>query len=331
MTESTKAESVGQVLNAALAGDVSAASRLVDHLVDPSPQVQAAALNAVQSCSELSLWTRLLALRAEGTWGDARDPLVAPGSLKHHRLALQLYALFVDDPVPATIAAKEEALMVGLRDARPAVRANAAGLLGVRRMRRAVDALLVALQDADAEVRRRAARALGRIGDPAAAPALVGALASPDGVLRQNARAALVALGAAAVPRLVEALACSSDQVRWEAAKALAEISSPAAAAALVRALEDDNGGVRWVAAEGLIALGREGLEPLLRALIERSHSPWLRQGAHHVLRMLARRGYEQVVAPVLAALEGAGPALEAPIAAVQALDALRGTSPPPH
>lgn len=325
------AESVEQIIDAALAGDVLAASGLVERLIATDPQVQALTLDALRARAEPLLWANLLALRAEGTWGSTRVPHLLPGSLKHHRLALQIYALFAEDPHPALAGVKEDALLAGLRDARPAVRASAAGLLGVRRSRRAVDALLVALQDADLEVRRRAARALGRIGDAAAVPALIDALASQDGVLCQNARAALVALGAAATPRLIEALERAGDRVRWEAAKALVEIGSPTAAAALVRALEDDNGAVRWVAAEGLIALGAEGLEPLLRALIERSDSPWLRQGAHRVLRALAVRGHRRDVAPVLAALEGVEPALEVPIAAMQALDTLRGVRSLPH
>lgn len=331
MAESVVATSVEQTINAALGGDVAAAGRLVDLLVDRDPQVQAVTFDALQARSEPSLWTRLLTLRAEGTWGSLRLPELVPGSLKHHRLVLQIYALFAHDPVPRTADAKSEALLQGLRDARPAVRANAASLLGVRRAREAREALIAALEDADAEVRRRAARALGRLGEAAAGPALVAALASADGIVRQHARAALVTLGPAAAAYLIEALAHASDQVRWEAAKALAEIGSPAAAAALVQALEDDNGGVRWVAAEGLIALGREGLEPLLRALLTRSHVPWLRQGACHVFRALARRGLDAVVAPVLAALEGVEPVLETPIAAVQALDALRSPAPPPH
>jgi hypothetical protein len=140
---------------------------------------------------------------------------------------------------------------------------------------------------------------------------------------RMSAREALVAIGGPAVPALTEALVNPIRHVRWEAAKALGQIGDPAAAEALVRALEDEIFGVRWLAAEGLIAVGRQGLKPLLQALIHRSDSDWLRQGAHHVLHELARAGLEEV-RPVLAALEDIEPSIDVPPAARTALDALK-------
>jgi HEAT repeat protein len=125
------------------------------------------------------------------------------------------------------------------------------------------------------------------------------------------------------VTPLIEALAGGDTQTRWEAAKALGYLADPDGAPALVRALRDEEFGVRWLAAEGLILLGRDGLEPLLRALMERPDSVWLRQGAHHVLRVLSRRGFREVLQPVLAALDGLEPWLQVPLAAEDARDAL--------
>jgi hypothetical protein len=87
---------------------------------------------------------------------------------------------------------------------------------------------------------------------------------------------------------------------------------------------KDEDEGVRWVAAEGLIELDRAGLEPLLRALIWRSNSPWLRHGAHHVLSTLARRKGGSWLDPVLAALHSYTPGASVPLAAARALRALR-------
>jgi hypothetical protein len=159
---------------------------------------------------------------------------------------------------------------------------------------------------------------------PEAVGSLTAQLASDDGLVRVNARQSLVAIGAPAVASLIEALRDANSQVRWEAAKALSEIVDPAAAPALVRALQDRGFGVRWLATEGLIALGSRGLTPLLRALVERSDSVRLRQGAHHVLHDLARRrDLTQVLQPVLAALDGIEPSLQVPVAAEAALEAL--------
>jgi HEAT repeats len=159
---------------------------------------------------------------------------------------------------------------------------------------------------------------------------LVAELASDDGPTRERARLALVQVGSPAVPLLVEALGDRRQQVRWEAAKALVQIADPAAAAAFVGALEDREFSIRWLAAEGLIALERAGLEPLLRALIERPDSFYLREGAHHVIHDLHHRGgpLKPVLEPVLLALDGTEPGLAAPWEAERALGALAGPGP---
>ncbi len=162
--------------------------------------------------------------------------------------------------------------------------------------------------------------------DPAAIRALVDILCDKNTLKRHRARLSLVDIGRPAVPYLMQALEDSHAEEckRWEAAKALSDIGDPVAAPVLIDILgQDEHFGVRWLAAEGLIAMGRGGLVPLLNALIQRSDSAWLREGAHHVLRTLAGRGLYTYVAPVLTALEDMEPAVQVPPAARAALDAL--------
>ena len=161
--------------------------------------------------------------------------------------------------------------------------------------------------------------------DPASINSLIANLTSEDGMLRVNARRSLVAIGGSSVPSLIQALANRNKWMRWEAAKALGQIGDPAATQALVIALEDRVFDVRWLAAEGLIAIGREALVPLLHALINHPDSLWLREGAHHVLHDLARGKLDEVLQPVLAALEDIEPSVEVSFAAEKALDALTG------
>jgi len=118
---------------------------------------------------------------------------------------------------------------------------------------------------------------------------LIADLGSKDTPVRIKARQYLVAIGEPAVSPLVEALAHRNQWVRWDTAKSLGQIDSPAAAQALVRALEDDMFDVRWLAAKGLLTVGRDALVPLLHALLERSDSELLREGAHHIFHDLAR------------------------------------------
>jgi HEAT repeat protein len=149
---------------------------------------------------------------------------------------------------------------------------------------------------------------------------LVAELYSQDGAKRERAREALVDIGAAAVDPLIEVLQGAGHQEQWEAAKALGEIGDPAAAPALVSQLVNDHFDVRWLAAEGLIAIGRQALKPLLAALAEQGDDELIRSGAHHVLRGLAGEGFQEEIAPVVEALEGPDPDVEAPRAARVAL-----------
>lgn len=125
-----------------------------------------------------------------------------------------------------------------------------------------------------------------------------------------------------------EALLAQLDQgdakARWEAAKELGTLADPATAPALVAALEDEDGDVRWVAAESLVALGRAGVVPLLEALASRSQSVWLRSGAHLVLQRLPRASTEDVLTPIVHALESVDAQFTVVAPATAALRTLR-------
>jgi HEAT repeat protein len=136
--------------------------------------------------------------------------------------------------------------------------------------------------------------------------ALVAQLASKDGMQREEAREQLAGIGRPAVRPLIAALEDRRETVRWEAAKTLGMIGNRRAAPHLVKTLEDEEFDVRWVAAEALVAIGRASLPPLLLALVARSSSVPLREGAHHVLRRMRLESEHDaaLIDPVLSALE---------------------------
>jgi HEAT repeat protein len=152
---------------------------------------------------------------------------------------------------------------------------------------------------------------------------LLAALGHHDPAERAQAREALAAVGRPAVPGLVKLLGDRRPHVRWEAAKALTPIADPAAACALVDALQDRDADVRWVAAAGLIALGCGAVRCLLRALIERPDSKWLREGTHHVFHELAGKRVFSALRDVLDAMDQPEPEMAVPLAAYSALHAL--------
>jgi HEAT repeat protein len=145
---------------------------------------------------------------------------------------------------------------------------------------------------------------------------LIADLTCDDVVLCQKARKALVSIGKPAVPSLVKLLPHQKEQLRWEAVKALSQIADSSTTRVFLDSLEDKDFDIRWLAAEGLIAIGKDVLAPLLKALINHSDSIWFRNGAHHVLHDLARRGLYDKVRPVLFALEDVEPSIEVPLAA---------------
>ena len=154
---------------------------------------------------------------------------------------------------------------------------------------------------------------------------LIADLASRDRQTRLQAREALITIGQPVVSPLLTALTDPNDQVRWEAVKILGKTGGPATLPLLVTALEDDNPGVRWAASEELITAKQAGLAPLLRALIKHANSVRLREAAYHVLHSLAdaTQDLEDLVLPVLTALENIEPAMTVPLAASNVLKRL--------
>jgi HEAT repeat protein len=155
--------------------------------------------------------------------------------------------------------------------------------------------------------------------------ALIEELDCDDIIPCQQARRELVSLGSKAVGPLVEALSSNRAWVRWEAAKALGQIRDTSAVKALVAALEDREFDVRWLAAEALIRIGPASIEPLLATLEDHGDkSLTLRRGAHHVFHDMNRGAYDELLRPVMAAVDDSAPAVEVLLAAGKALDALK-------
>ncbi|EMI52897.1 HEAT repeat domain-containing protein [Rhodopirellula sallentina] len=151
-------------------------------------------------------------------------------------------------------------------------------------------------------------------------------LASDDGVIREQARNRLVAKrGPDVVRALVGELVDPRKRVRWEAAKALTEIGDPVAALPLVHAMTDSDDEVAWLAAEGIASLGDVGLSAALSGIAKDCKSLEYCKVAHHCLKGFRKLDlHEEIIAPVMSALEGFEPKLSAPVAAYRALRELK-------
>ena len=152
----------------------------------------------------------------------------------------------------------------------------------------------------------------------------VSALSSMEAVTRERAREALIRIGSPAVEGVVELLKHPQQHARWEACKTLEGIAHPSAASSLVEAMADEDQDVRWVAGAAMIALKRDGLEPLLVALMDKDRVARLQSAAHHVAHELSRKELEEVLGPLLEALSVPDAELAVPVAAEKALKQLR-------
>lgn len=148
---------------------------------------------------------------------------------------------------------------------------------------------------------------------------LVAWLAGDDWQLRRGARFELAARSESAPAALIDTARRGGTEARLEAVRVLRDIADPATVPTLIAALEDRNPSTRWAAAEALITVGQPSVRPILRELINKSDSVWLREGAHHVLQHLV----DPVTSPVVNALEGPYPSITVPPVVHEALKAL--------
>ncbi|HAJ38631.1 MAG TPA: hypothetical protein DCL15_23435 [Chloroflexi bacterium] len=119
--------------------------------------------------------------------------------------------------------------------------------------------------------------------------------------------------------------ATAASQDREEAIAYLGSHPSAEAIDALIELLETDDAGVRWKAAEALAGLGKAALTPLLHALVNKSDSRWLLEGATHVLRNNRDHNVAKMTEELRAAMKGSGAAVATVTAAGELLVKLAG------
>ncbi|NJN67062.1 MAG: HEAT repeat domain-containing protein [Chloroflexaceae bacterium] len=150
---------------------------------------------------------------------------------------------------------------------------------------------------------------------------LVARLSDPDVVVRDRAASALVLMDRRVVGLLVEELNHPDYRMRLGAARVLRDRADPGVGPYFIEAMNDAELEVRRVAAEGLIALGDDGLELVLEALINLSwKNPTFREEADHVIRRFSSGKFRRFLEPVTEMMEGTEPAAWVPLMAYGAL-----------
>lgn len=302
-----------ELVAAAAQGKRGAAWRLLHWIGEESRE----ALAAIRRFPDESLLWHLLEWLALGTW--VGKPFRVPPAMRQPHFRTQVRTLFLPGPgVPEGLA--RQVLFAGLRDARPAVREQAAHLLGILGDPATAPDLLNALHDASPAVRVQAAKALGRLQLPEAVPALVEALHMHDEALASQVRLALLQLGASVIPTLLEAARSPDAWVRWHVLRVLGSLHDQRGLPALVQALADNDYAVAWMAARELAAMGTPVVRPVLHLLMTAPLTPWLMETAAYVLRRQHQQQLQPVLAPVIRAMHSTDYRIEVPLAVEQAL-----------
>ncbi len=302
----------------AAAGRRGAAWRLLHWFMEDDPR----AVVAISHLEDDRLARNLLEFIALGTWAGKR--FVVPVPLRSPYTRTRLRTLFLPGSGMDYFRA-ERVLISALRDARPAVRAEAIHILGIMESANAAPSLIEALQDPVPAVRLQAAKALGRVRSSLAVPALLTALRTADEQLGSQIFAALVQIGRPAVPLLLDESSSNSSWIRWHSVRALTEIRDYRALPVLVRALHDPDRSIAWLAAKGLPHYGRACIEPVLQMLIITETSSWLAETASFVLHNLYARDQrlKPYLEPVVRSMHDVAYQIGAPTAARKALAAL--------
>ncbi|HQY89976.1 HEAT repeat domain-containing protein [Caldilinea sp.] len=100
---------------------------------------------------------------------------------------------------------------------------------------------------------------------------------------------------------------------------------TPDAIDALIDLLETDDAGLRWRSADALARMGRPALAPLLHALVDKSDSRWLLEGATHVLHDNRDHKVAKMTEGLRAAMKGSGAAVATVTVAGELLVKLAG------
>jgi HEAT repeat protein len=307
-----------QILAAdAAAGRRGAAWRLLYWIIENDPR----AIIAVASLDDDRLAQHLLEFIAMGTtW--AGKPFVVPVPLRSAYARTRMRTLFLPGSGIDSIRA-ERVLVSVMHDNRPAIRENAASILGLLGSPTATPVLVEALRDPVPAIRLQAAKALGRVGDPSAVAPLLTALQSADEQLGSQIFSSLVRLGPAAVPVLIETSTSGSAWMRWHCVRALGDIRDLRALPVLVRALGDTDHSIAWMGAKGLVHFGRQGVGPVLRLLMAGDVTPWLVETASYVLRNQHDPKLKPYLEPVIQSMQGVAFRVATPQAAQKALSQL--------
>lgn len=321
-----------ELLESAASGDLTAANQVLSYLTSSLTDLRHIINSVLHQTHDRRAWRCLLTYMAVGRWGDwgavngevNQLPALDWKETTHGAAARAITDVFTLDETADEAAIKNDLLLQDL-EGPESIRFAAAYLLGMRGVHSAIPVLAEVLQ-AQAHKREtlewqlRAVHALAALHDPRCAAPLIDALARGRGDLHRAAGWALIELGHDAQEDLLEALHHPDSHVRWHAARILGQCADASGAHILVEGLYDERPEVRWATANVLAGLDAAAVPHILRAIIAHPLNESYRQAVYHSLHGMASHRTQDRLQPLLAALRGPAPSVQAPTVAQKLL-----------
>jgi len=309
-----------EILRSALRGDMQAAYKSLGYLSSANPHLCQIMQETIHDLGDAQIWQNLLRCLAYHRWIDQIDCNPRSDPNASERMDQCIIVVFTKDETEGEGPLKDGVLQKALSDPESRIRQAAAYLLGLRGDLRAVPVLAETLQNHAKEWQLRAVRALCFLKDELCGPPLLKLLITDRGDLHREAGRALRSLGDLAKSTWLEALNHPDNHIRWHAAHGLGEIGDARYAMILAEGLRDENYAVRWATADVLPRLGSRAVPAILTMITHHQLDEPLRQAAYHALRGITTQKTRQYLKPLLDALRGLTPGVEAPAVAQRLL-----------
>jgi hypothetical protein len=297
----------------ALEGDVEAADKFLKYLASNYPGLRRMMQETVHDLSTPSLWHHLLCCLATHRWLDGVDCERRTDPNASERLDASIIEVFIRDNSEVEKLDKEIVLSECISDPDRRIRWASAFFLGMRGDERAIPTLANIVKSEDRKWTIRAISALGNLKTELAAQPLIHALESDDKRIEKEARAALYSLGSHAQEALLAALTHMQSRVRWRVVRVIGEIGVSDGDMQLAERLCDEDQAVRWAAAEVLANIGPSAVPAVMTVLCRCELTEPLREAAYHALNSVLSPRMQERIRPLLEALHGAAPKVEAP------------------
>jgi len=308
------------LLKHALNGDTKSAKRILYYLSSSNPILCQIMQKAIHDLRDSRIWHPLLRYLAWQRWdehidGDQRFGLDAP-----ERIDQAIVEIFTQDDHQWEKHEKETTLLANLDDTDPLIQQACAYLLALRGYPQAIPVLADTIKNGTKKWQLRAIKALEALNDErSACPLLVALIMNRDELHREACRA-LHNLGSLAKTAWVKALNHPDKQIRWEAARGLGQIGDVRAIGILAGGLLDESYTVRWATSDALAHLGTQAIPAILTILSRYTLNEPSRNAAYHALHGILSASTQEYIKPLLDALHGPAPDIEAPIIAQRLL-----------